>query len=350
MHTIGNTPGDPRCGPCDLGHAPLTSGIMDSGVYQVIKLHQTGAIAMTDPSNELVEQLVAELRQNGIVTLPDLVAPERLKEMQTAFRARLRRMRCNDLEGYEKELYRHVIQDALTVAQGFVDIALHPILKRVLTEYLGDAFVLAEAKGWRSLPTTRDFHGWHGDAWYDEGAVQGTAMPLEVKLAFYLTDVQSGAFNYIPRSHRKHHPRLVPNTEAQALASTGLVEQKGRAGTAFLFDTSGTHRQGVPILEPREAVFYNFHDPTVKLQPEIWEYYRYHPLLLNAAFLGDLSREDQRILGFGDKRRYQPAHERSDSHPILHRGFTRAYDATLRVQNFKDRLQAGMRRVLHRRG
>lgn len=302
---------------------------------------------MTDHPN--VDQLVAELRHNGIVALPDLVAPEHLKEMQVAFRARLRRMRCNDLDGYEKEMYRHVIQDVLTVAQGFVDIALHPIVKRVLTEYLGDTFVLAEAKGWRSLPTTRDFHGWHGDAWYDEGAVEGMRMPLEVKLAYYLTDVQSGAFNYIKGTHRKHHPRLVTNTEVQELASSGLVEQKGRAGTAFLFDTSGTHRQGVPVLEPREAVFYNFHDPAVKLQPEIVDYYRYHPLVLNAAFLGNLSCEDQRILGFGDKRRYQPAHERADSHPILTRGFTRAYDTVLRVQKLRERIHARMRRVLSRR-
>lgn len=310
-------------------------------------LHQTGATPMTDHSN--VDKLVAELRQNGIVALPDLVGPECLKDMQAAFRARLRRMRCNDLDGYEKEMYRHVIQDVLTVAQGFVDIALHPIVKRVLTEYLGDTFVLAEAKGWRSLPTRRDFHGWHGDAWYDEAAVEGMGMPLEVKLAYYLTDVWSGAFNYIRGSHRKQHPRLVTNTEVQQLASSGLVEQHGRAGMAFLFDTSGIHRQGVPILAPREAVFYNFHDPAVKLQPEITRYYRYHPLLLNAALLGDLSPEDHRILGFGDKRRYQPAHERSDTHPLLHRGLSRAYDAILRAQNLRERIQAGMRRVLNRR-
>ena len=78
----------------------------------------------------------------------------------------------------------------------------------------------------------------------------------------------------------------------------------GPAGSAFLFDTSGTHRQGVPMLEPRQAVFYNYHDPDVPLQQEDIDYYRYHPLLLNAAFLGGLSPEDQRILGFGNKTNY----------------------------------------------
>src|SRR5437763_1201245 len=80
-----------------------------------------------------------------------------------------------------------------------------------------------------------------------------------------------------------------------------VVEVPGRAGTAFLFDTSCVHRQNIPILEERHAAFFNYHDPGVPLRQEDIEYYRYHPLLLNAAFLGDLSAEEQRILGFGDK-------------------------------------------------
>ena len=295
-----------------------------------------------------ISRLVSELRQNGIVVLPNLVSSEQLADMQRGFRARLQSMRCNDIDGYEKELFRHVVQDVLAVAQGFVDLAIHHIVKGVLTEYLGNSYVLAEAKGWRSLPTTRDFHGWHGDAWYDEAAADG--MPLEVKLAFYLTDVRSGAFNYIKGSHRQHHPRLVSNSEAAELAASGVIEQSGTAGTAFLFDTSGTHRQGVPILEPREAVFYNFHDPSVQLQQEVIDYYRYHPLILNAAFLGNLSDEDERILGFGDKRRYQPAHKRSEGHRVLHRGFTHAYGVTLRAKNLSERIQGVLRRVMRRRG
>lgn len=293
-----------------------------------------------------VDQLVSELRENGIVVLPNLISPEKLGDMQTAFRSRLERMRLNELDGYEKELYRHVVQDVLAVAHGFVDIGLHPIVKEVLRRYLGEVFALVEAKGWRSLPTTRDFHGWHADAWYDESSTEG--MPMEVKLACYLTDVESGAFNYIKGSHRKEHPRIVKNSEVQDIPPASIVNLEGPAGTTFLFDTSGIHRQGVPILEAREAVFYNYHDPTVKLQQEIIDYYRYHPLVLNAAFLGNLSHEDQRILGFGDKVRYQLAPKRTDNHSILHRGFTHAYDLTLRAQNLKERIRAGMGRVLHR--
>src|ERR1043166_1364738 len=162
-------------------------------------------------SVDTIEGLTNELRDKGIVRLPGLVNAEQLKSMQTGFEARLRSMRCNNIDGYEKELYRHVVQDVLTVDQGFVDIGIHPIVKGVLRCYLGESYALVETKGWRSLPTNRDFHGWHGDAWDDEHATSG--MPYEVKLAFYLTDVTSGAFNYIKGTHRLNHPRLVRNAE-----------------------------------------------------------------------------------------------------------------------------------------
>jgi hypothetical protein len=48
------------------------------------------------------------------------------------------------------------------------------------------------------------------------------------------------------------------------------------------------------------------------------EDYRYHPLLLNAAFLGGLTKEDERILGFGDKRNYREEHPRQSKHAGYH--------------------------------
>jgi hypothetical protein len=208
-----------------------------------------------------------------------------------------------------------MVQDVLTLDQGFVDLALHPTVKGLLKAYLGDRFELTEAKGWKSLPTRRDFHGWHGDAWYDQE--DKNEIPKEVKLATYLTDVRSGSFNYLKGSHRKQHPRLVQNAEIEQAPKNMIANVLGSAGTSFLFDTSGVHRQGVPMLEARQAVFYNYHDPSVPLQPDDVKHYRYHPLLLNAAFLGNLSDEDMGILGFGNKANYLPAYERPGDHEGL---------------------------------
>jgi hypothetical protein len=289
-----------------------------------------------------VDALKSELETNGIAVLPSLLSGEQLRGMQRAFESRLRRMRWNNFDGYLKtERYRHMIEDVLLLDQGFVDLALHPLVKQILNRYLGVNYELTEAKGWKSLPTRRDFHGWHGDAWYDQNATK--EIHREIKLAMYLTDVRSGAFNFVKGSHRRQHPRLVKNDEVK---DAEIFEVKGPAGTAFLFDTSGIHRQGVPMLESRQALFYNYHDPNVQLQQEDLVSYRYHPLLLNAAFLRDLSDEDRRILGFGNKHNFIPAFERRDHPPALYRVFCVLHGAGLRLKDSRERVERRIRRFL----
>ncbi len=286
------------------------------------------------------ERLFNELDTEGIVVLPNLLTAEQLSGMQQAFAARLRRLRWNDFDGYHKtEPFRHMVEDVLLLDQGFVDLALHPLVLEILNRYLGTPYELTEAKGWKSLPTSRDFHGWHGDAWYDQSSAQ--KIYREVKLAFYLTDVRSGAFNYMKRSHRQQHPRPVRRPEVR-----DVQEVTGPAGSAFLFDTSGIHRQGVPMLEERCAIFYNYHDPSVPLQKEDVDYYRYHPLLLNAAFLGDLSSDDQRILGFGNKTNFIPAFERHTNPSILHSLFGAAHNFQLHLRDFGERVSAKVKYIL----
>ena len=74
------------------------------------------------------ERVLAELQQNGVIVLPNLILPQQLSAMQDAFNSRLQRIRWNDFEGYEKERYRHVVPDLLTIEQAFVEIALHPLI------------------------------------------------------------------------------------------------------------------------------------------------------------------------------------------------------------------------------
>jgi hypothetical protein len=288
--------------------------------------------------------VAAQLDADGIVVLPDLVSPEQLRSMQRAFSTVLKRLRWNDFDGYEKtERHRHMVQNVLMLDQGFVDVALHPVVKEALREYVGAGVELVEAKGWLSLPTNEDFHGWHGDKWYDQTRVQ--TIPREVKLALYLTDVRSGAFCYVKGTHQKIHPRPYSTEEVRKLPGAQVVEVTGRAGTVVLFDTSGIHRQAMPILEPRHAVFLNYHDPSVPLQREDVTYYRYHPLILNAAFLGDLGPDDYRILGFGNKTNYVPSFERAPRHTGFQRGMAALYDAKLRVDDVTQRVRARLRRL-----
>lgn len=290
----------------------------------------------------VVDEIVAALELEGVVRVPGLFAGEQLAAMQQAFNARLRRLRWNNINGYEKtEPHRHMVEDVLTLEQGFVDVAVHPTVKAVLQRYLG-RYALVEARGWRSVPTRRDFHGWHGDEWYDQEVCK--EIPREVKLGFYLTDVRSGAFNYIRGTHRKHPPRRIRTADLPAVPASQIAELTGPAGTAFLFDTSGIHRQGVPMLEPRQVVFFNYHDPLVPLQKEDRESYRYHPLLLNAAFLGNLSDEDERILGFGDKTNYRPGFEQPRGSEVIHRTLARIHDANLQLRDLQIRFVTRLNR------
>jgi hypothetical protein len=299
------------------------------------------AVASSGPINE-VHELCTQLERDGIVLLPVLFSAVQLAGMQRAFEARLQHVRWNNFDGYEKtEPYRHIIEDVLLLDQGFVDLAIHPMVKGIVKSYLGDDAELTEARGWKSLPTKRDFHGWHGDAWYDQTLTM--SIPKELKLAFYLTDVRSGAFNYIRGSHRKQHPRLVPNAELN-LASDEVAEMMGPAGTAFMFDTSGIHRQGVPILEPRRAIFFNYHDPEVRLQAADRKFHRYHPLLLNAAFLGNLSKEDQRLLGFGNKANFIPAYKRPAQPPLLYKVYVATLNIQLQAKSLRERIAARLNR------
>lgn len=277
----------------------------------------TPTVAEPTTHADQAEAIFHKLDTVGAVALPRLLCDETLRDAQRAFASRLNGLRWNDADGYERtEVSRFMVPDVLTLAQGFVDLGLHPLVKAVLNRYLGEGrYELCEAKGWKSLPTKRDLHGWHGDAWYDQTKVTDH-IPREVKLAFYLTDVTSGAFAYLAGSHRKHAPHLLGKDEREAIPQEQVIEFLGPAGTAVLFDTSGIHRQSVPILQPRQAVFLNYHDPSVPLQKEDVEYYRYHPLLLNAAFLGGLSEEDHKILGFGNKTNHQPGYARSSPHTL----------------------------------
>jgi hypothetical protein len=109
--------------------------------------------------------------------------------------------------------------------------------------------------------------------------------------------------------------------------------------------------KGVTGQATTHVVFFNYHDPVVPLSQEDIEFYRYHPLLLNAAFLGNLSEEDRDILGFGDKTNYRPAFERSSPAKTLHRTFSRIYDVSLRLSHFRtrilSRLQHSLKKVPH---
>ena len=253
-----------------------------------------------DHAMSTAETIVRQLEEDGIAPLPMLLPPEALNSLQRAFSQALLRPSFNTWVGYEQnEKWRLLVENLLALHPANVDLALHPLVTEPLRRYIGADFALTEARGWRTVATRRNFHGWHADAWHDPSV---DCAPREVKLAVYLSDVETGHFAYLAGSHRPRRPaRHWSPAEVEPLLHRERA-MRGPAGTCFLFDTAGVHRQTTPCLTPRDVMFFNFHDPAVRIQAEDVAAGRYRPLALNAGFLPPLDAEAARILGFGRNR------------------------------------------------
>ncbi len=103
------------------------------------------------------------------------------------------------------------------------------------------------------------------------------------------------------------------------------------------------------MLERRHAIFYNYHDPQVRLQEDDRRFHRYHPLLLNAAFLGDLSAGDQKLLGFGNKTHFIPAYVRPAQPPMLYNVFVATLNLQLRARSLRERVVAKLNQMRNRK-
>src|SRR5215213_8539710 len=83
-------------------------------------------------------QVLESLEHDGVAVLPNFITGTTLEEMQEAFRAVLRRPRWNDFDGYEQTTpYQHMVQNVLTMHQGFVDAVLNPLVADTIREYIG---------------------------------------------------------------------------------------------------------------------------------------------------------------------------------------------------------------------
>lgn len=291
------------------------------------------------------EHILDSLRRDGVAVLGRaLLSPQTLTRMQRAYAEHIEHLQFNGTTGYHaSDPYRRIVHDILPLDAGFVELVTHPIIQDVVERYVGRDAILTEAKAWRSQPTTRSFHGWHNDAWYDPAL---DAVPPQLKLGLYLSDVDSGAFTYLPGTHGAHRPTHWSEEEATAWPVDPMCV-KGQAGTAFLFDASGIHRQACPLLEQRDAAFFVYHDPAVALQPEDRAACRYHPVLLRASHLGGLTQAQCRLLGVGNDALerhngcYAPA---PDNHwSRLHHRYLEVMSVARRVQS---RLQRWAPRAL----
>ena len=180
-----------------------------------------------------------------------------------------------------------MVQDVLTLEQGFVDLALAPGRQGdARPSYIGDAVRAGRGQGLAVAADPERLPRLARRRLVRPGPGRRT-IPREVKLAFYLTDVRSGAFQYIKGTHGRQAPRPVRADEVERRRRRRRSSRPtGRPGPRSSSTPRASTARACRSSNARHAVFYNYHDPSVPLQKEDVDYYRYHPLLLNAAFLG----------------------------------------------------------------
>lgn len=128
-----------------------------------------------------------------------------------------------------------------------LDIANHPDIVRIMTNYLGfKPTIVSLGLRW-SFPTESSadtVQRFHRDS-----------EPGSAKLLIYLTDVDhlSGPHVYVEGTHRERLPvRMRPYSDDDIVRKYGSgVVIKGPAGTGFAIDTKGIHKGMPPSQRPR---------------------------------------------------------------------------------------------------
>ena len=150
------------------------------------------------------QRAIDSLNKDGIYVLGKVLPDHTLDRMRAVYERALEKPTWNTWIGFEQnEKWRRLIENVLLYDRSFLDLPLREDISMILAEYIGHEFELTEARGWETVATKRNFHGWHQDAWCRENLVP---RPREVKLACYLTDVTSGHFQYISGTHRQNGP------------------------------------------------------------------------------------------------------------------------------------------------
>lgn len=294
----------------------------------------------------MVDVMWETLDRDGVVILPERVPDAQLALMRRSFAQRVSHRALNHTTGYHaSDPYRRIVEDVLLLDAGFVQAALHPQVLGLVRAYLGAEACLTEAKGWRSRPTRRDVHGWHADAWYDRALEH---VPRQLKLGVYLSDVQSGAFQYL-RGSQGQRPVHWSDERAQRW-SGGMAHVTGEAGTMFVFDSSGVHRQECPVLQERDAVFFVYHDPAVPLQAEDVRANRYHAARVGVEALGGLSVEQLELLGLGRQELVDSSWRYQSPRPRLERATDALYGASLWAEHVAVTARYALRGVRRRVG
>jgi hypothetical protein len=239
------------------GHTPLGLQFTDEETLHGIRqrYHRLGrSLADADSRSSDAVAWAAELDQRGIVKVPGLVPPDRLKQLQQDFAAFIRGLDQKIAEGranyrhYDEEEHwwpadlAYVGNNAFKHSKELIRLCGQSRVLETAGLYLGKPFLVQRAVAMRYLParTVADrMFGWHHDM-----------EEKRLKIMILLTEVGKGDqhMSYVPGSHRLFHPYKMFFTNTcsldycrQHLPQVEIYKALGGPGDAFFFDSNGAH-------------------------------------------------------------------------------------------------------------
>ena len=150
-------------------------------------------------------------------------------------------------------------------------------------------------------------------------------------------------------THQKQHPRC-REPRGSRFPRSKVLEVTGPAGVVFMFDSWEPISKVCQSWSLGWLFFATYHSPQIPLSKEAFDYYRYHPLTLNAAFLGDLSQESQRILLVLVTKLLQPSFRRTTQYKLLYRAVNAGLTASMKMTDLRERAVERFNRLLKRKG
>lgn len=186
-----------------------------------------------------VEQILSQLRQDGIALLPGYFQGERLRRLQSAFEQALK-IRGEDA-GNPAAAASFNLMDLDPV---FLEAATDAVLLEVIARYYRRRFGIGRADALRIEPLANARAGsfqWHHDS-----------RGKQVKIQVLLTDVNASdqRMTYLRQSHHRYYSyyrsrgegsRFELDVQANPEQAARMMDAVGPAGTVGIFDTNGLH-------------------------------------------------------------------------------------------------------------
>lgn len=237
---------------------------------------------------------MGELDRQGLVVVPDVLAPDRLQEM----RDEVDRLIAEDMAkgaqvsgfSYDPDDRNIRIVDLVPRSEALRGLAEHPLALAFANHLLGPDFRLSNFSGNRTNPGSGRM-GMHADQGFLPAPWPPYAMAINIGWALDDFTADNGGTCYIPGSHKRDHgPEWDGHyPEAQALTC--------RAGSFFAMDGRTWHQTGANVTQNRSrtGLFAYYVRPFLVTQ-------RPWPDLISPSQQSRLSPEMARLLGFESPR------------------------------------------------